>query len=316
MHSCVRAAIFVILTILLPISAKANSEISRVWPTLQKAYFDPDELAECLALEIINGEGPVHFNNSLGTAKVRRESLSIQNNFANATSWVQHKVNLGLVFHSLPLIDISRWYYKVATTPRPSFPYLKDLIQRARNKNENISLSPHLNIEIENLSKEYSFSPPSDRNQRDASDWLLSPMVDWLLSQPAHSVSHWNLIKHAIQLFPGDTATALGVLGELFDSERRIAWEKRKLVTPLGHRLKILFKNSDDPVGQNYHFWAHLNLYLLNGFVKPQLMNYFYESIYQNDNGDYTANYFGLTVGKKLNILLKEQNKVLRCKLD
>lgn len=64
-------------------------------------------------------------------------------------------------------------------------------------------------------------SPVVDGYQKRSNQALAAadPIVKWLLSKPARSISHWDLLKFATYQFNGDVMSAIGVLGELFFRE-------------------------------------------------------------------------------------------------
>ncbi|MCM2281576.1 MAG: hypothetical protein NDI61_06990 [Bdellovibrionaceae bacterium] len=122
------------------------------------------------------------------------------------------------------------------------------------------------------------------------------PISKWLRQQPDKSVSHWKLFEEANRMFR-DPFVALGVIGDLFESERewcdRSSNSKRKC--ELAHKMKpILTPTDSDPVGRNYHFWAHLNMVWRSEGSKEKLASYVLEVLKDDDFGDHAANLLGI----------------------
>ncbi|MCB0368113.1 MAG: hypothetical protein KDD45_01415 [Bdellovibrionales bacterium] len=123
-----------------------------------------------------------------------------------------------------------------------------------------------------------------------------APISDWLSGQPDNSVSHWELFKIANHIY-GDPFVALGVIGELFENERERCDRKSKTKNKctFANKMKPLIRPSDsDPVGRNYHFWAHLNMIWQSGGLMEKSASYYFEIWKDKDYGDHTANILGI----------------------
>ena len=124
------------------------------------------------------------------------------------------------------------------------------------------------------------------------------PLVWWLLKQKKGQVEPYELVKKALEMYNNDFLTAMGVIGFIFEEERRNAFPRNKTAI-LGTRIKPLFCDlKDDPIGYNYHFWAYMNLALQGGGTAESTFNYFFQKVYQKDLGDYWANKLGIELGK------------------
>ena len=127
------------------------------------------------------------------------------------------------------------------------------------------------------------------------------PLVEWLAFQPNRSVSHIELFKKAVEIYK-DPLVALGVIGLVFDQERKIV-SNRKTDAILGAKMRPLIVNDlIDPIGYNYHFWAYLNIAILNQgeIFFESAFTYLFQKVKQNDEGDYQANMAGLSVGEAI----------------
>lgn len=127
------------------------------------------------------------------------------------------------------------------------------------------------------------------------------PLQDWLRRQPEKSVSHWQLFMQAKKIF-GDPFVALGAIGDLFENERE--WCQRKATgkykCELAHRMKpLITPTDDDPVGRNYHFWAHLNMvWKYDGGIE-KMASYALEILKDGDVDDHAANLLGIDSSTK-----------------
>ncbi len=123
------------------------------------------------------------------------------------------------------------------------------------------------------------------------------PLREWLNQQPEKSVSHWKLFMEAQKLFE-DPFVALGAIGDLFENERE--WCDRSAKSgnkkcELSNKMRPLITPTDvDPVGRNYHFWAHLNMVWKSSGSKEKAASYLIEIWKDNDIGDHTSNLLGI----------------------
>jgi hypothetical protein len=128
---------------------------------------------------------------------------------------------------------------------------------------------------------------------------LSDPLDRWLLQQPFESVSQWGLFKKANEIYK-DPLVALAVIGQIFDSER-MACPSRKKACVLGNKMKPMYSKEQtkywNPVGENYHFWAQLNISLTENATQERLADYMLEWKKDEDNGEYSANSTGIDIG-------------------
>ncbi len=122
------------------------------------------------------------------------------------------------------------------------------------------------------------------------------PIRDWLLRQEEKSVSHWQLFKEANRIF-GDPFVALGAIGDLFEGERE--WCDRQSTgerqCQMAKRMRPIVTPIDvDPVGRNYHFWAHLNMVWNSDGTVEKTASYILEVWKDDDVGDHAANILGV----------------------
>ena len=133
------------------------------------------------------------------------------------------------------------------------------------------------------------------------------PVIEWLLAKPKHSVSEWQLLKQALEIYEGDLLTSLAVIGTLFHQEAMFV-KDREAEAVLGTRMKPLLRHkghNHDDIGQNYAFWTHLNLALMGKGVSADIHNIVHEKYITKDYPDYVANALGIQVGAKLRQYLK-----------
>ncbi len=133
------------------------------------------------------------------------------------------------------------------------------------------------------------------------------PIRDWLIRQEERSVSHWQLFKEANRIF-GDPFVALGAIGDLFEHERE--WCDRqstgKRQCELAKRMRPIVTPADvDPVGRNYHFWAHLNMVWNSDGSIEKAASYFFEIWKDDDVGDHAANLLGIDTSTRAYKLTK-----------
>lgn len=233
-------------------------------------------------------------------------------NEKSSSSWIDKKMNYAQFGHSIGLVSRQKlapflpdgWQnQETPITSAMTYVNQREVFAPIDLKNEELSLFKNsyrtTSKNIHEVEQYYSsaFSNSKDLDLRRATHKAASPLVDWMLDQENHSISHVALLNKALQIYQNDLGIALGVIGEIFNSEREFA-HPRKLKAIFANKLIPLFPdNNIDHVGTNYHFWTHVNLAVSGEDFGAKLGNYALEG---NDMVDFKANQLGLEVGKAL----------------
>jgi hypothetical protein len=285
-------------------------------PKVLPAYFNGDDFADCLANELAKEHDLKSLDKRLGEISKKRNALAsakveisgcgnvgteicrqfgfplLLGKAIDPLSCALTKlVEKNLVYHSMPLVECSGY----VPSKTPFLYYLMEWQTLSDNEKRNLNEVDALS-EISSVPRQTIFK--SESNYHACVHDKAEPLVKWLLQQKPNSVSHWQVFKKAKELY-GDSLTALGIIGELFDEERR-SCTNRKRRCVLGNRLKPLFpSDQSDKVGHNYHFWAHISVVLQEDGISEDLANYLLEWKKDNDAGDYSANNIGIKVSRK-----------------
>lgn len=326
MKNAVHIAILTILGLtgtLVPFSGQASE--SKFFPRSEPAYFSADDFSDCLANELAKEYDAHSFRARLQEIRERRHKFYLDNaepeycaentkalcdlvspigcDFAKkhltavgckATELIEK----GLLYHSAPLARCEESVFD----GKPSKLRLVNSWQSlSENSKTDLNALPDLRTRIESKMSSTDgmpFAPEFGKHPRKCVQKLADPLVDWLIDQPARSVTHWALVKKGKEIY-GDTITALGVIGEVFDEERMMCGNRNKRCV-LGNRMKLLVPTQKtDLVGQNYHFWAHVAMILREDASQEYIANYALEWLKDQDVIDYSANKVGILVSQK-----------------
>ena len=140
---------------------------------------------------------------------------------------------------------------------------------------------------------------------------MAGPLIIWLLSKSKSSVSHWELISYATQVFDGDLLTALGVIGEMFWQETLHVSDRNKQAVLASKLRPIIYPASVNPVGDNYHFWQILTAAYVRGGT---LLGRIYSPFDSRDPGHMLSNKLGLDVADEILKKIEQPNVI--CELD
>jgi hypothetical protein len=147
-------------------------------------------------------------------------------------------------------------------------------------------------------------------------------LVDELLrNQNKMSIQHWDLLKKTTALYGNDVFTALGIIGTTFDLERVADGSKPKLEHRnkqlyLGSRMIPIFQDSENPMGDNYHFWLYMNASIQGKGSPAKIMAFTYQTL-KRDFDELRADRVGLEAGKVIRDHLFDPNvSNIPCRLD
>lgn len=299
-----------------------HSAYGSPFPKVLDAYFTENEFSDCLssaiAEDVKNGK---QLREYLSKIEARREKLASQKaTNKDCAQIIKGVCGLGGISLSenltqllLPIgckindmINKNLWYHSAALVSCedhqsknvPLMWRLNYFQTRTNNEKRNLnSLDITQELELE----QRAIGTP-DEHRKCVVD-KAEPLIRWLLGQKMGSVTHWELFQKARSLY-GDSFTAIGVIGEIFDEER-MHCSSRKRACVLNNKLRPLYSSTEasDPVGYNYHFWSHLSMVLREGAVSQSIANYLLEWQKDSDTGDYSANRLGIessmkTIGK------------------
>lgn len=139
-------------------------------------------------------------------------------------------------------------------------------------------------------------------------------IVKWLIEQDPYSVSPLELLEKATELTGGDTLTALGILGQLFDSERHGPTQPRSHMAVLGSRVRPYFTDGRKHIGANYHFWVYLNMTLARPTVWAHWFSRLYERYFQGDRYEDLVDQAGINSGNAIrHLLLNDGARAASC---
>jgi hypothetical protein len=306
------------------------------------APLNPQTFAECLA-SVADPEAPLR----LPTLPRRMAELYRESWKGTAPNFHQRLEGMKFVeFHSIPLVNPERHLHGSAAWKNyePAKKIAGRALKRYRSDHPQASVLEALEARTEFLrlygeERKFSQSPLQVAQRTEAFkafdkrttgyhrsghldlfqqvSYLSDPLVEWLLAQPSQSVSPWALIKKGLSLYEGDLLTTLGVIGQLFSMESINSDGFPREHLPLTSRMQKLMPNdSQDLAGHNYHFWAYLNLALQGYGPALNSRSFVYESLYQHDTGDRTADLLGMRAGQMTRKLIHQpQRHPPSCKL-
>lgn len=314
---------------------------AQVIPQRQETQFDSGKMAECLIIEVLKAYDQGKARDLLRKAsKVRKdlarkhmarpecESPALRltqmctqrgsqpldlNVLKYMTCLLDSEIVRYLLYHSTPLAHHASTELIQKSDPGAGEKFKTAIFWPASGdaKRKNLNEIPNLKEVMPFAEQNGPSIKPKD--VMESTHRLAGALIDWLLEQKPNSVSHIALFRKANDLYQ-DPFVSLAVIGELFDQERMVC-PSRKTSCPLGNRMKSLFKNDQvDRVGYNYHFWAFLNIALVDDVVSATLFTYGFESVYQKDSGDYSADQVGLEVGYNMHRLLWDDTTRYRLK--
>lgn len=319
----------------------AQAAFAQIIPNRKASAFDPHELAECMVMDVLKVHTPERAQALLRQASKASKKLAriylkdpicdaaaarVSNPFKNSPNYplwdgvtdllscqIFGEMNRHLHFHSIPLAHHAApaLVERLETSTEIRFDtYLSWVADDNIRRPGGIS---NLNT-LSNLKELIPFrelaeaeprvtGPEVDQNVVSKTHRLAGPLIDWLLDQKPRTVSQLALFRKATEFY-GDPLIGLAVIGEIFDKEQQ-ACPSRTESCPLGNRMVSPLKNDiKDLVGYNYHFWAYLNIALVDDAVSATPFVYFGEYVIANDLADYSADKTALEVGHNMRRLL------------
>lgn len=280
-----------------------------------------------------NFPGPQYLENKFN--EVARSEERLFNEWGGPNSFIRFITDIGgaryLFLHSLPLIDIKRWSKVYPVSAKATWPALVDFYT-SLDHFRNPSVPSDFSVQLKNKITDYQTAKTIITQARAiqagqcgerqnplecqrfihweqsfpivASDVraalaISDPVIRWLLEQNYHSVQYPQLIEQALKIYNQDAFTALGVIGYLFDSEQGILGKTRG-GSILASKMVPLTNAPQDKVGDNYHFWAYLNLGIKGQSIGPRVYSFIFEKLFQFDFEEATVDQLALTIGSQI----------------
>jgi hypothetical protein len=224
-------------------------------------------------------------------------------------------------FHSAPLLNYK--LYNGQPAANSHLDRLTDLYRSlSSNKSFDLTLEKGLLARLNTAVPSYAAPGPVSENATRGyaqmmaqADVLVDPLVKNLLeTQERNSVTPWELVKRATAIYHGDVVSALGAIGHALDVER-INVKHREKRLYLGSRISPLFSDTQNPLGDNYHFWMYLNAALQGKGGPARWMSLSYQT-FVGDPGEKRADSLGISTGEYIRKALLTQSKTDSCPLD
>ncbi|MCB0377110.1 MAG: hypothetical protein KDD33_01330 [Bdellovibrionales bacterium] len=168
----------------------------------------------------------------------------------------------------------------------------KDLYNKVKahqgSKGRNFDSSAYSQIEDKNMAAFFKHLHSMEA--------LASPLAEWIIQQPKHSISPVRLLEKASNIY-GDPWVGLGVIGWITAWTVNSEGIPRSRGAVLASRMAPIYKQpNQDHAGALYHYWGYLTRILLNplDYGRLSFVSFGYEMVYQNDPQDYYADYWGM----------------------
>ena len=317
---------FLILPLLFFLSTYAHAELQ----------FNESEMASCIANLVVTNHSSENIQNRLKFADNLRVvgASGVLDGDENESHTSSALLNIlipfskqdlyeVMAFHSSPLIDYEKYNWGKGLFHNDTLERLKLLYIEKSDSSVDLTVMPnfkdHLDEQVPPLERE-AFIDMEGRNNifvkmmlttNGVAENLVSHLIE---VNEKDSITHFELIKKAVEIYDGDVFTALAVIGYIFDIERnRVSHRSKKLY--LGSRIQPLLVNDrTDVLGDNYHFWMYLNAALQGKGKVARRMSLTYEGS-TGDLRDMKADSAGIEVGTTVRKYITQNKPIPDCNL-